>query len=916
MFVNCFNHKGENLMRSISRLRLTKLIIFSLVVTLSFTTQVSAQEYIDNKGREFIMTFLNNLGAPSTELHLTSDVATSVTVEYPFAAPTFSTTVPVNPGTVTVVVVPNSSADSWTLGAVQDNAVHAFSDDEFVCYMINRLAYTSDAALALPVDAMNRDFIVATYSGATVHSSDAGEFAFVASVDGTEVTVTPTNALSDGHPAGVPFVVNLNRGQAYYNQTATGYGVAGDLTGTLIESNFPIGMTNGNLCTNVPSSVWACDHIFEVAQPLQSWGNRVFVANLPQRTGGSFYRIIAGADNTTVLQDGVPIGVIDKGDFIEVQFLTGNHVFEANNAIFVVQFMPGDSNPGATQGDPAMGNIAPSEQFLYSYTFSTVGGSQFASNYLSIIAHNDDIAGGTIWLDGAPIAPGDFSSILSSDYSAAVLPVSQGTHTTLSTQEGHGITIEGYNNYDSYIYPGGALFVPINPVNDSIPPVCETISNNGCIAEVVCTDIHDDASGIYAVNLGFGSVNLTLTVTPFALGASEVNYSVTTTDSTLPGAGTVVVRDGDGNTCATEFALECGVSECADIYGQVMADGAGLLSVEVQLFNSLNVMIATMYTDVGGLYRFEEMGSGDYTVEITIPLSMSPVTSPSVMLTLSGIDTEVNFELAAVTPGKFLHMWAWKVYLRDLYEDGPRQDIFTIQEVEQWSQMIFDHFYDRSDGYAIQYPLLTYADDPARPMTFDEIVFAMALDSDRSYATYLRKYLLGTILSVVSGRLDQMKIVSVDGATVSQAITYFSNILQTGDDYARRKAIYDIRNIHLGSLIPAGVIPVCCVGNVMFKQEGSVAGEETLPSQFVLNQNYPNPFNPSTEIAFSLFEASNVQLEVFNLLGKKVTTVFEGNLDAGIHSFTWNGNTAASGIYLYKLTAGDFIQTKKMMLIK
>ncbi len=904
-------------MRNSSRLRLTKVIILSLVVAILFASQVSAQEYLDNKGREFIMTFLSNLSGPSTELHLTSDVATSVTVEYPFAAPTYSTTVPVNPGAVTIVVVPNSSAQSWTAGAVQNNAVHAFSDDEFVCYMINRLTYTSDAGLALPVDAMNRDFIVATYSGSTAHSGDDGEFAFVASVDGTEVTVTPTQALSGGHPAGVPFVVNLNRGQAYFNRSAVGYGTAGDLTGTLIESNFPIGMTNGNLCTNVPSHVYACDHIFEVAQPLQSWGNRVFVANLPQRTGGSVYRIIAGADNTTVLQDGTSIGVINKGDFIEVQFLIGNHVFEADNAIFVVQFMPGDDNPGATQGDPAMGNIAPSEQFLYSYTFSTVGGSQFDNNYLSIIAHNDDIAGGTILLDGVPIAPGDFSSILSSDYSAAVLPVSQGTHSTMSTQERHGITIEGYNNYDSYIYPGGALFVPINPVNDLVPPICETITNNGCIAEVVCTDIHEDASGIYAVNLGFGSVNLTLTVTPFALGASEVNYSVTTTDSTLPGVGTVVVTDGDGNTSVIEFALECSVSEFADIYGQVMAAGVGLLGIEVKLFNSLNFMIASMYTDVDGLYRFEEIGSGDYTVEITTPLSMAPVTPPSVMLTLAGIDTEVNFELAAVAPGKFLHMWAWKVYLLDLYEDGPRTDIFTIQEVEQWSQMIFDHFYNRSDGYAIQYPLLTYVDDPARPMTFDEIVYAMVLDSDRSYDTHLRKYLLGTILSVVSGRLDQMKIVSADGATVSQAITYFSNILQTGDDYALRKATYDIRNIHLGSLIPAGVIPVCCVGNVMFKQEGSIAGEEnTLPSQFVLHQNYPNPFNPSTEIAFSLIEASNVQLEVFNLLGKKVTTVFEGNLDAGIHSFTWNGNTAASGIYLYKLTAGNIIETKKMMLIK
>jgi len=95
----------------------------------------------------------------------------------------------------------------------------------------------------------------------------------------------------------------------------------------------------------------------------------------------------------------------------------------------------------------------------------------------------------------------------------------------------------------------------------------------------------------------------------------------------------------------------------------------------------------------------------------------------------------------------------------------------------------------------------------------------------------------------------------------------------------------------------------------------------TVPENFALGQNYPNPFNPSTEISFSLPSASHVQLKVFNVLGQEVQTLADGHLGAGQHVVTWNGkdaggNQAASGVYFYRLDAGDVRETRKMMLIK
>lgn len=92
--------------------------------------------------------------------------------------------------------------------------------------------------------------------------------------------------------------------------------------------------------------------------------------------------------------------------------------------------------------------------------------------------------------------------------------------------------------------------------------------------------------------------------------------------------------------------------------------------------------------------------------------------------------------------------------------------------------------------------------------------------------------------------------------------------------------------------------------------------DSSLPESFELNQNFPNPFNPVTTISFNLPVASEVRLEVYNILGQVVETLYEGRLSAGVHSYTWDGSTAASGVYLYRLTAGDYIESKKMMLLK
>jgi len=89
-----------------------------------------------------------------------------------------------------------------------------------------------------------------------------------------------------------------------------------------------------------------------------------------------------------------------------------------------------------------------------------------------------------------------------------------------------------------------------------------------------------------------------------------------------------------------------------------------------------------------------------------------------------------------------------------------------------------------------------------------------------------------------------------------------------------------------------------------------------VPKTFALEQNYPNPFNPSTAISYQLPVASTVSLKVFDMLGKEVATLVNARQDAGSYTVNFNANTLSSGVYFYRLQAGNFVQTRKMMLVK
>jgi hypothetical protein len=89
-----------------------------------------------------------------------------------------------------------------------------------------------------------------------------------------------------------------------------------------------------------------------------------------------------------------------------------------------------------------------------------------------------------------------------------------------------------------------------------------------------------------------------------------------------------------------------------------------------------------------------------------------------------------------------------------------------------------------------------------------------------------------------------------------------------------------------------------------------------LPDNFELSQNYPNPFNPVTNVHFSIPKSGNISFKVYNSLGQVVGVYYDGFIKAGNYNAEIDGSNLASGIYFYTLSSPEFVQTKKMILVK
>ena len=118
-----------------------------------------------------------------------------------------------------------------------------------------------------------------------------------------------------------------------------------------------------------------------------------------------------------------------------------------------------------------------------------------------------------------------------------------------------------------------------------------------------------------------------------------------------------------------------------------------------------------------------------------------------------------------------------------------------------------------------------------------------------------------------------------------------------------------------------GIVPIYNPPGNLDVKDDTRPNKTGIPKTFNLSQNYPNPFNAETVISFALHKTSHVKLEIYNILGQKVMDLVDERVSAGYKKVVWDGKdnagkTVASGVYLYQLKAGDFMEAKRMILLK
>ena len=175
-------------------------------------------------------------------------------------------------------------------------------------------------------------------------------------------------------------------------------------------------------------------------------------------------------------------------------------------------------------------------------------------------------------------------------------------------------------------------------------------------------------------------------------------------------------------------------------------------------------------------------------------------------------------------------------------------------------------------------------------------------------------------------KFGQYTVATKDGRTVVDVAVYVSTLIMDSDSTNDLLAAFLGFQCNMNWLINGGIVPksdlVLDVGDT---PEGG------LPKTFSLMDNYPNPFNPATEIRYTVAapspefaegsrgqtsRSSVVSLKVYDLLGREIATLVDAAQMPGTYRVTWNASGLSSGVYLYRLEAGSFVQTRKMMLLK
>lgn len=303
-------------------------------------------------------------------------------------------------------------------------------------------------------------------------------------------------------------------------------------------------------------------------------------------------------------------------------------------------------------------------------------------------------------------------------------------------------------------------------------------------------------------------------------------------------------------------------------------------------------------------------GDSDYVILPQIPqltsYSISLIFSPFMTWDSSAVDRQVLYEATGTDPDTYIQLnddgriryRSWGAGINNLYTT-----------TDKW---IADAWYHISVTYdSISHIKSIYAngiEQSADTMASDQV-----LNTDGSHT--IGRYTAGES-QYFNGQIDEVRIWNY--ARTQEEILVDMHSVLTGTEEGL-VAYWNFDDGTANDVTSNGYNGTLMGDAVIIIESPPVDVDDDLsaiPNQCILDQNYPNPFNPSTEIRYTLGKGSRVKIVVYDILGKEITTLVNDRFNAGEHAVQWNTENIASGIYIYQLITENFVQAKKMMLVK
>lgn len=538
-------------------------------------------------------------------IYVTSTVATEVTVEIPGKS-FMEKQVTIPNGVIgfglNQNVAPVTNFNGGTDRALAEKVynkfgIHVYADAPIVVYCVSRYQANSDGFLAIPVASLGNDYIVSSYKDMGAMYSHYMNFPSITTItaafDNTIVDFTLGGSLlaktAGGMNPGETKQFNLNKGDVLMFMSDGAKGSEPDLSGSRINSNFPVAVVSGNHCANIPTDKQWCDYICEMDVPTNTWGKHYPVTEIVTRKNSQLLRVYAKEDSTLVFKNGVPIGFIKKGSgingegFIEIR-MNNTQTQEAamisgDKPINVVLLNPSASDDDIFNNDPFLMNITPTNQFQSEIVFCTPkepNSLGFIKQYLSIIYPVDNngelsddfmlgeyINGQYVWkklnmvgIEIEKIIPYPINGVT---YANRVIQLERDGVYRVKAQNKFACYSYGFNPFDSYGYPTSSAFKDLS-VDDAYAPIpAFNVDSKGDVIGAEVSDMPNDEkfrsnlSDIFLIPEK--SSNYQLEYNKIVPGIDrKANWNLKVIDKSKPAEALVLFSDRSGNDTVLVFS--------------------------------------------------------------------------------------------------------------------------------------------------------------------------------------------------------------------------------------------------------------------------------------------------------------------------------------------------------------------------